>query len=224
MGSSLFGQSAYLTVPESKSRLQSVLRSLIRPNTSDRVVVIGQSIDNDIAMLQRDPAFKLSLEPIIGPNYQVFDTHILGQLARRQGHPFLSMSLASIARGVGIEKRYHLGTGLAACHNASNDAAYTLLTLLTLALRWKDLTGRGTCTREAAQQAWVNTGLVVGGYSDGPAQKAMSSDHMFADGQPYSRHHRRTSRRLRREVTVRRGLSWTQRLWQSLRTFFNYNP
>ena len=183
MGSSLFGKSEYMTRSDAKTRLEEIVRSLIRPDTSDRVILVGQSVDSDIFQLENDATFRMKLETLIGENFQILDTHRLSLQARKEGAKFQgSMRLASIALNLGIEEKYRirrLATSkeaareslyssaplvfddLKACHNASNDAAYALITMLLFALRWSDFVVNGTARGRLAAKVWDKTGHIT---------------------------------------------------------------
>jgi hypothetical protein len=249
----LFADSEYMTRSAAKARLQEIASSLIRPGTLDRVVLVGQSVAVDLAQLRQNGAFQLELEPLIGQGFQVFDTHELGACAASQGAVFAgNMRLASLALNAGIENRYHtrrettpkqaardvlkFGTSplvrqdLVACHNASNDAAYALITMLLLALRWKDLVKNSTAEGRFAARVWRHTGHLASSMEEStrdliaalPEQKQsqMLDKMMKGQSQMLMETKKRKRARSRARRPQRPPLSWGEWFWKIMRAFF----
>ncbi|KAM3424814.1 hypothetical protein BST61_g6795 [Cercospora zeina] len=171
----LFSESRSMHVSLAKTSLIEMLKSFLpsatgRPNS--RIVLVGQSIGSDIAILKRDTNIRFDLMSSIGNTHQIFDTYHLAALARKQGVKYESMKLSSIAMRWGIENKYwttwHLGSlesegeKLRGVHSAGNDAAYSLLTVLLFGLRWDDMVATPEERRDT-DVVWRETGRRIGG-------------------------------------------------------------
>ncbi|KAK6431918.1 hypothetical protein LTR95_011918 [Oleoguttula sp. CCFEE 5521] len=109
------------------------------------IVFIGHSIDNDFAMLRKDPHIQLDLLDSAQRGLSIattFDTLDLAHLATEQGARISSKKLGRLVAGLGVDPvflRQHDPGDVKGTHNASNDAAYTMTALLLFALRWDSL-------------------------------------------------------------------------------------
>ncbi|OQO02293.1 hypothetical protein B0A48_11847 [Cryoendolithus antarcticus] len=110
------------------------------------IVFIGHSIDNDFAMLRKDPYIQLDLLDTAQTGLPVattFDTLDLAHLATEQGARIPSKKLGRLVPRLGVNPvflRQHDPVNVKGTHNASNDSAYTMIALLLFALRWDRLT------------------------------------------------------------------------------------
>lgn len=125
--------------------------------------MVGQSLAVDMMLLEHDPRFQIKLEDLIGMNFRIFDTYNLASSASERGVNFSSVSLRGIAYYLGIPHKYRDASsqgrvrGLRGWHNASNDAAYTMMCMLLFALRWNDITGPN---KDAANLQWQQSGVL----------------------------------------------------------------
>lgn len=106
------------------------------------VYLVGQSIGGDVAVMKRNSELRLDLSN--GPNADfafdtVFDTQHLAMAARQNGMHLPVMQLGHLAHRLGVDSRFHSGMTVRDTHNASNDAAYTMMVMLLIAVRWNDL-------------------------------------------------------------------------------------
>jgi hypothetical protein len=67
----------------------------------------------------------------------VFDTFMLTDSAIRQGAEIKSARLGRLVSWLGVHPQYKQNDIVLGCHNAGNDAAYTMMTLLMYAMRWE---------------------------------------------------------------------------------------
>lgn len=158
MHSSLFGQSQFLSATDATSAFRSILRSCaVDPDSSPdqtggacevdapspALALVGQSIDGDVAALRgagvrtdiRDPAD-------VGVTFnRVFDTLSFTMLAKRLGAMMPSGRLGMVVRQLGVDPQYvdPTSNSVIGTHNASNDAAYTMMVLLLYVLKWDEL-------------------------------------------------------------------------------------
>ncbi|KAK3617408.1 hypothetical protein LTR56_025317, partial [Elasticomyces elasticus] len=73
----------------------------------------------------------------------IMDTLALTQHARKLGAELPSAQLGHVARALGVDPQYWDGSTVKGTHNASNDAAYTMMVLLLHAVRGDDLVKAG---------------------------------------------------------------------------------
>ncbi|KAK3116527.1 hypothetical protein LTR53_003015 [Teratosphaeriaceae sp. CCFEE 6253] len=137
---------------------------------SRRLILVGQSIVSDIVVLKGRP-LHLDLHspiddgeaepacpttPLCIPRFSaVFDTLALTQQARKLGVRLPGARLGLVARVLGVDPKYWDGTSVVGTHNASNDAAYTMMVLLLHAIKAESLEKEGSL--EALSQADVAT-------------------------------------------------------------------
>lgn len=136
MRSSRFGWSALLSAGEAKAKVLEILRSIKSRDGKRRIAFVGQSLLSDLDALRRSPNLHLDL---LSPDYTdlgivtTFDTYMLGQLWRRNGGVVPSLRLSPLAKAVDVNpKHFTEEDNLRGWHNASNDAAYTMMILLNL--------------------------------------------------------------------------------------------
>lgn len=107
------------------------------PPRRGRIALIGHNLSQELHALAKldipirhNPASRLHFD-------HHFDTHSLaGAASAESGARFAAYSLGSIARSLGVDPRFHSADAfLHGLHNASNDAAYTMMAALQLATR-----------------------------------------------------------------------------------------
>ncbi|KAK5126166.1 hypothetical protein LTR08_005018 [Meristemomyces frigidus] len=152
MSGSLFGRSRLLSTPDARDALRAILLSCGtdaqqagQQDSPPEVMLVGQSIISDILSLAR-PSFRFDIhDPLTaGVHFtRLFDTVALAARASHLGARFPSKRLGPLVRSLGVHPQYHnqlkneltvIGT-----HNASNDAAYTMMALLLFAVRWGEI-------------------------------------------------------------------------------------
>ncbi|KAK0873466.1 hypothetical protein LTR87_011969 [Friedmanniomyces endolithicus] len=140
----------------------------LEPRQPADLILVGQSIATDIAALKVRP-LHIDLQPTAGsstlrqegevglPRFNaIFDTLSLTQNARKLGAQFPSAKLGFVARLIGVDPEYWEGSSVIGAHNASNDAAYTMMVLLLHAIRGESLVKQG-----ALEDAPAENGPVV---------------------------------------------------------------
>jgi len=147
MHSSLFGKSRFLSSEDAQIALKKILRECTGQNNGDSanpaVMLVGQSIDGDVNAL-RGPGVRLDIRDpaTAGITFdKVFETLGFTIAARELGVRFPSGKLGQVVRSLGVDPKY-VGTetdSVIGTHNASNDAAYTMMALLLYAIKWDDL-------------------------------------------------------------------------------------
>lgn len=159
--------------------------------------------------------------------FYIFDTHKLALSASASGGQFIGgLRLASIALNLGIETQYRtrrtdtrqalqdfvhygsdplVGMDLKGCHNASNDAAYALMTMLLLGLRWREFVGSDGVR---AGRVWEQTGGLVADVGDGGG----GSGDTGAEGGSFEENEKSSKEK--------KLLSWREWLGQTLRGCF----
>ncbi|KAK5682347.1 hypothetical protein LTS10_005474 [Elasticomyces elasticus] len=127
---------------------------------SANLILVGQSIAGDITALKGRPlgmTLRANLEPENAvedeqthtrqpslPRFGgIMGTLALTQYARRLGAELPSAQLGHVARALGVDPQYWDGSTVKGTHNASNDAAYTMMVLLLHAVRGDDLVKAG---------------------------------------------------------------------------------
>ncbi|KAM0722469.1 hypothetical protein Q7P37_001910 [Cladosporium fusiforme] len=68
-----------------------------------------------------------------------FDTLMLTDAAIQQGANMKSARLGKLVNWLGIHPQYRHNDSIIGCHNAGNDAAYTMMALLMYAVRWEEI-------------------------------------------------------------------------------------
>lgn len=158
--------------------------------------------------------------------FYIFDTHKLALSASASGGQFIGgLRLASIALNLGIETQYRtrrtdtrqalqdfvqygsdplVGMDLKGCHNASNDAAYALMTMLLLGLRWREFVGSDGVR---AGKVWEQTGGLVADVGGGGG-----SGDAGAEGGTFKENEKSSKEK--------KLLSWREWLGQTLRGCF----
>ncbi|KAK4550736.1 hypothetical protein LTR36_000315 [Oleoguttula mirabilis] len=161
MAGSLFGRSQSLTATDAHAALRSILRSC----TTDKVnaaqtdqqpasehspaldaILVGQGIRSDIIALA-GPGVQLDVyDPnVMGVQFKTtFDTTALTATAIQRGAQIPSAKLGPLVAHLGVEPKFIEKTRrrtvtVVGTHNASNDAAYTMMALLFYATRWEEI-------------------------------------------------------------------------------------
>lgn len=99
-----------------------------------------------------------------------------------------------------------VGMDLKGCHNASNDAAYALMTMLLLGLRWREFVGSDGVR---AGRVWEQTGGLVADLGDGGGG---GSGDTGAEGGTFEENEKSSKEK--------KLLSWREWLGQTLRGCF----
>lgn len=131
MQGSRFGRSLFLSPGEARDELLSIVKSSLNDIGSDSIAFVGHSLGNDIQAVLQSPGLATDLLDISRPGQAVFDTFTLATAAEREGAHLPRKSLSGLARSLKVDPRYCDETGsIRGWHNASNDAAYTMMLLL----------------------------------------------------------------------------------------------
>jgi hypothetical protein len=108
-----------------------------------KVVLVGHSGWVDFDQLRQSPGFELDLfgsEAFLTKPTIAFDTWMFTDTAIQQGVVIPSARLGRLATWLGIPVQYRQDNGNSiGCHNAGNDAAYTMMALLIYAVRWETI-------------------------------------------------------------------------------------
>jgi hypothetical protein len=149
---SLFGDSKRVTTSKAREELCRILQNCVTPSVSSgqsgadltppRLVLVGQSIRNDILIMKNCPDFELDLGDHcqIGAKFAtIMDTFKLTRDLRKQRIPLPAGGLGPVARHLGVDPVYHDLHTLRGVHNASNDAAYAMMSLLLHAVKFPEL-------------------------------------------------------------------------------------
>lgn len=166
MASSLFGHSQFLSANEARATLKSILQAccvdlpslssvgnayaagegkhLVTQPSRIKLVLVGHDVRADITALA-GPGVRIDLHDPGATGVQfktTFDTLALAQIACSRGARILSARLGPLVRCLGVDPRYvekEARRTVVGAHNASNDAAYTIMALLFFATRWDEL-------------------------------------------------------------------------------------
>ncbi|KXS96441.1 hypothetical protein AC578_3216 [Pseudocercospora eumusae] len=214
---SLFVHTQTLRPAEARNEVSRIIASLASDTDPGHLVIVGQSVEGDIQKLRDDPLYSIDLRKCSGANmpfHSVVDTLDLARAARLQGTKFVSLRLAAIARRVGIDPRYWTNApdifgnwcALVGVHNASNDAAYALMTALLMGMRWNDLVGSEN-NRIVNERLWdISRGtrlpkdVVVRRLSDEECEKLAREKEFNRKRWRTHRHRRRTRTELGSEL------------------------
>jgi hypothetical protein len=138
----LFARSQLMNDEAASAAVREIWQSFLPPATlplkRPNIVMIGQSLDGDIGWLRAAKRTSRGLElrlldDATLPVTHVFDTYYFAHESRL---PFPSRSLGFIAASLDLDPRYRERQGMIkGWHNASNDAAYTMIAALLLASR-----------------------------------------------------------------------------------------
>lgn len=107
-----------------------------------KVVLVGHSVAIDLHQMYRSPGLALdffskdvfSIKPSLA-----FDTMMLTDSAIQQGAQMKSAKLGKLVNWLGVHPQYRHDDSIIGCHNAGNDAAYTMMALLLYAVRWEEI-------------------------------------------------------------------------------------
>ncbi|KAK4507933.1 hypothetical protein PRZ48_001668 [Zasmidium cellare] len=130
-----FAWSALLSIDEAKAKVLEILQSIQPRDGRRKVAFVGHSLQTDLTSLARSPGLQLDLLDSDAMDLDVvanFDTYLLGRLWRATGAKAPDMSLNGLARAAGVNPKCFQNSRLRGWHNASNDAAYTMMVLLQL--------------------------------------------------------------------------------------------
>lgn len=140
---SRFGWSVLLSGDQAKDKVLEILRSIKSHDGKRRIAFVGHSLQGDLDALRRSPNLHLDL---LSSDYTdlaivaTFDTCMLGRLWRDEGGVAPSLRLSPLAKAVNVNSKYFTEHHqLRGWHNASNDAAYTMMVLLNLLARGRNV-------------------------------------------------------------------------------------
>lgn len=136
-----------------KRDMVRTLRRAAHPLSNDRqigrgprkVVLVGHSVVMDLQSLYQSPSLRLDF---LGTDVfrmkptTVFDTLMLKVAAKQQGAKIRWRALGWLVKWLSVQRRYRRFGSVKGCHNAGNDAAYTMMALLMFALWWDRIVPR----------------------------------------------------------------------------------
>ena len=139
--------SKYSTI---KKDIRSVLQRAANPPGDERpigrgprkVVLVGHSVVRDLHSLYEPPGLALDFlgtDVFLMKPTTIFDTFMLAVAAKQQGAKIRERGLGFLVNWLGVHRRYQLYNSVKGCHNAGNDAAYTMMALLMYAIRWEKI-------------------------------------------------------------------------------------
>lgn len=152
MGSCHFSDGMFADVSSIKSHLLGILQKACQPNlrsqpesrTWSAEGSLSRSLSlGDLIRTQFSPGLEMDLlshEAFLTNPTMQFDTWFLTETAIREGAEVPSAELGRLASWLGIPQKYRKDNGSSiGCHNAGNDAAYTMMALLIYAVRWESV-------------------------------------------------------------------------------------
>jgi len=151
MRACLFGDDMFADVSAVKRDIVSVLQQAAHPpyqpnritgHGPRKVILVGHSVHADLLQLYRSPGLELDLcskDVFLTKPAMVFDTFMLTDDAIRQGAEIKSARLGRLVSWLGVHPQYKQNDSVLNCHNAGNDAAYTMMALLMYAMRWEKI-------------------------------------------------------------------------------------
>lgn len=152
MRSCYFSDDMFADISSIKSHLLGILQGHANPSEDPiqrvgrgprKVVLLGHSGWGDLDQMRYSPGLELDLfgeEAFLKKPAMSFDTWMLADTAIQQGVVIPSAKLGRLASWLGIPKQYRQDNGSSiGCHNAGNDAAYTMMALLIFAVRWESI-------------------------------------------------------------------------------------
>jgi hypothetical protein len=152
MRSCYFSDDVFADVSSIRSHLLETLQRLANPPYDPdqkvgcgprKVVLVGHSGWGDLDQMRQSPGLELDLfseEAFLTKPTMAFDTWMFTDTAIQQGVVIPSARLGRLASWLGIPQQYRQDNGSSiGCHNAGNDAAYTMMALLIYAVRWESI-------------------------------------------------------------------------------------
>jgi hypothetical protein len=150
IGGCFFSKDVFGTYATIRRDIVSVLQRAAHPLSDDRpvghgprkVVLVGHSVVADLQQLYRSPSLALDLlstDVFLTKPTTVFDTFMLTVAAKQQGANIRQRRLGWLVNWLGVHPRYRRYNAVIGCHNAGNDAAYTMMALLMYAIRWDQI-------------------------------------------------------------------------------------
>ena len=145
-----FSKDMFFKYSTIKTDIESVLRRAANPPGDQRpigrgprkVVLVGHSVVRDLHSLYESPGLALDFlgtDVFLMKPTTVFDTFMLAVAAKKQGAKIRERGLGFLVNWLGVHRRYQLYNSVKGCHNAGNDAAYTMMALLMYAIRWEKI-------------------------------------------------------------------------------------
>jgi hypothetical protein len=162
IGGCFFSKDVFGTYATIKRDIVSVLQQAAHPPSDGRamghgprkVVLVGHSVVADLQQLYRSPSLALDLlsaDVFLTKPTTVFDTFMLTVAARKQGANIRQRRLGWLVNWLGVHPRYRRHNVVRGCHNAGNDAAYTMMALLMYAIRWDQIVPTSREDRTSSQ-------------------------------------------------------------------------
>jgi hypothetical protein len=152
MRSCYFSDDMFADVYSVRSHFLELLQKLANPPCDPnqkvgrgprKVVLVGHSGWGDLDQMRHSPGLELDLfsqEAFPTKPTMAFDTWMFTDTAIQQGVAIPSAKLGRLASWLGIPEQYRQDNGSSiGCHNAGNDAAYTMMALLIYAVRWESI-------------------------------------------------------------------------------------
>lgn len=149
MRSCYFSDDMFAGIAAVKTDLLSILRQSAHPPYDGtkrpgprKVVLVGHSVAVDLTQMWRSPGLWLdffSKEVFLTRPIMAFDTVMLTDAAIQLGARMPSVKLGHLVNWLGVHPQYRHENSVIGCHNAGNDSAYTMMTLLIFATRWEDI-------------------------------------------------------------------------------------
>lgn len=144
-GRAFFCNTQHVAAANVRALLLATLQFARQPSADHaprKVHLVGQSIAGDLSVLRRAANMQVDLSGGPGSDFgfdRVYDTYDMSLAAEQMGASFLSHRLGHLARRLEVDSTYWHGETVRGIHNASNDAAYTMMVLLLFAVRWPHL-------------------------------------------------------------------------------------
>ena len=104
-----------------------------------KLILVGHGLASDLNLLRRCPDMQLDISTNLTPEIpisMVFDTATLAHEAKIAGAEVPAKRLGNLVNWLGVHPQFRRGSSVIGWHNAGNDAAYTMMALLMLAVNW----------------------------------------------------------------------------------------
>lgn len=136
-----FAEDYFGNAAEVRKLLLSKIREHFQVTSSAnrKLILVGHSLANDLRLFRGCPDMQLVFTTRMTseiPVAMAFDTTQLALEARKYGAEIPSMRLGTLVNWLGVHPQYRRGWSVIGWHNAGNDAAYTMMALLMLAVNW----------------------------------------------------------------------------------------
>jgi hypothetical protein len=141
MDTSIFAESRKVSSKAMKASLLEILETELHGSGQSTFYLAGHTITNDVSAVRRDSTAPFDVLDFSPSNIQVqaiLDTYFLAdEVEYYRGRRFAGKSLGHLLRQLGAPRQYWSpdGRSVIGWHNASNDAAYTMMALLLFVLK-----------------------------------------------------------------------------------------